>query len=167
MIQIDIPNIDEIKQTMYELKLTRTIFVGTSIFETLKADVDSKIYRLSRWPNCQLPGCSGVYFIFNSAIELLYVGVTRNLFKRFHQHSSRTRWFHTEAAYVAYVLSENIKINPERAEEIYISLYSPKYNGLDNNVVGEFCLIEVHNTNIAPQIIQYECGVGTVTSSPA
>lgn len=127
MIQIDIPNLDDIKQKMQEMTQSqRTLRVEDGALSN-----EIQLFRHFKF----LPQSSGVYFLFNEKRELIYIGATKNLYKRFYQHRSQTVWFNSEAAYVSYILKKDLNIDIYEAETIYIAIYASLYNNKPDNFI--------------------------------
>lgn len=74
-----------------------------------------------------VPEISGVYFLFNSETELIYIGESYNIKKRMDGHKYGTKWFH-EVKYVSILSEITIKIDRSCAEYIFKHIYNPIYN---------------------------------------
>jgi excinuclease UvrABC nuclease subunit len=74
----------------------------------------------------ELPNIPGVYFIYDSKKELIYIGQTKNLLTRTVNHFSADLWFKLFAQYISYI---EVDIDSLRiVESERIKEFRPKYN---------------------------------------
>jgi len=88
--------------------------------------------------NIDLPSKSGVYFIYDAADVLIYVGKCKNIRARAAHHISKNCFNTpivnpTEPCRISYLLFDEKKNITIGIERIYIELYRPKYNDLPTN----------------------------------
>ncbi len=90
----------------------------------------TKDERQARIEKMLEPSRQTLYRMFNSERELLYVGITNNLFGRFAGHSGDKEWFH-EIAYATFKHYPNRR-EVDKAETAAIRRENPKYNRAKN-----------------------------------
>ncbi len=90
----------------------------------------TKDERQARIEKMLEPSRQTLYRMFNSDNELLYVGITNNLFGRFAGHSDDKEWF-DEIAYATFEHHAN-RYEVDKAETLAIQLENPKYNRAKN-----------------------------------
>jgi len=80
----------------------------------------------------QIPKRSGIYFLFNSGMKLIYIGETVNLYKRIIEHLPTTSFrlqskssFENEVKFISFIEVGKEKLS--KIEKKFISKYKPFY----------------------------------------
>jgi excinuclease UvrABC nuclease subunit len=97
-----------------------------------EAAYQRRIEKIQRLPSVTfrertlLPRVSGVYFVFNTYGELLYVGKAKNLRERWRYHHRATQ---VRGDYRIHWILGSDAAERERRETIFINMFRPPWNG--------------------------------------
>ncbi|ASA22566.1 GIY-YIG nuclease family protein [Paenibacillus donghaensis] len=117
-----------------------------------------------------LPKKRGLYFFFDDEINLIYIGKTKNLFKRINDHINGKTHTHLFSGEIKYYRTCNVEsdFSLDLYESHYINSMKPKYNKLKVDKIYQEKLNYIESFDISTKeqkLIEYQKDIIIKTES--